>query len=152
MGAPVDLVYTASWAIEKTLAIREEEKEDTKAYEARCAERKVHKELLASFLLSVMIERGEEQIKTSAGTAYKSPQMRCTMADRQAVIESVVNAISEIFATCDSEDEFMLKAASCFDVFTNHISKDWVQQQLNANINPVGIEVRRFVDVNVRKA
>lgn len=151
-AAPKGPTYTPAWAIEKTLAIREEEREDTKSYEARSAKRKLHMDLLGSYLLSVLNERQEEQIKTSAGTAYKSPQMRVTMKDRQAVIETIVNAIQALDATCDSMDEFLLKAFPLFEVFTNHVNKDWVKQQLDAKINPDGIEIHRFTTVNVRKA
>jgi hypothetical protein len=131
--------YTPAWAIEKYLEIREAERADKKEFDGRSRERQGKMELLETFLLGEIHKRGEEQIKTTVGTAYKSPQMRVTMVDRAAVINFVLDCVEK-------------NDLSAFDIFTNHVNKDQVKILLDENIQPPGIEVTRFTACNVRKA
>ena len=133
------MTFTPAWAIEKYLAIREEEREDKKSFDIRSLERKKKMDLLDNFLLMEMNSRGEEQVKTSAGTAYKSPQMRVTMVDRQAVIAFTLDRIEK-------------NDPNAFDLFTNHVNKEVVKAMLDRNEPPPGIDVQTFVQCNVRKA
>ena len=127
------LKYTPAWAIETYLGVREEEREDKKEFDSRSAARKAKMDILETYLLGTMNQRHEEQIKTSAGTAYRSPQMRVTMEDRQAVIDFVI-------------------LHNSFDLFTNHVNKEAVKELLDAGTVPPGIKIDRFVQCNIRKA
>lgn len=133
------MTYTPAWGIETYLTIREEERLDKQEFDERSRARKDKMDLLEKFLLGEMNERGEEQIKTSAGTAYKSPQMRVTMTDRQAVIDFTIDRIEKNDPTA-------------FDLFTNHVSKEAVKALLEANTHVPGVEVYKFTACNVRKA
>ena len=133
------MTYTPAWAIEKYLEIREAERLDKKDFEERSTARKDKMSLLENFLLGEMNGRGEEQIKTAVGCAYKSPQMRVTMTDRQAVIGFVLDAVER-------------NDPNAFEIFTNHVNKDRVKALLDENIQPPGVEIQRFVACNVRKA
>lgn len=131
--------YTPAWAIETYLAIREKEREDKKEFEARSADRKNKMDLLETYLLGSMNERGEEQIKTSNGTAYKSPQMRTTMIDRAAVVQFTLDRIEK-------------NDPNAFELWTNHVNKEEVRRLLEAKVTPPGINIETFVACNVRKA
>jgi len=133
------MIYTPAWAIETYLSIREEERVDKAEFSKRSAERKNKMDLLETFLLGTMNERGEEQIKTDVGTAYKSPQMRMTMTDRQAVIDFTIDRI-------EANDP------NAFDLFTNHINKEEVKRLLDEGTPVPGVDVKTFVACNVRKA
>lgn len=133
------MTWTPEQIIEKYLEIREEEREDKKTFEDRSAARKAKMELAENFLLAEMVNRKEEQIKTKAGTAYKSPQMRCTMADRQAVIDFTLDRIEK-------------NDPNAFDIFTNHLNKEEIKRLLDINIAPPGVDVHTFVQCNIRKA
>lgn len=91
---------------------------------------------MENYLLATMNERGEKQIKTDAGTAFKSPQARVKLVDREAVIR---------FATTWENG---------MDIFTNAVSKDFIlkfEEEHPGAVVP-GVEVTRTVEVNVRKA
>lgn len=132
------MTYTPAWAITTYLEIRDEQNEDTKTYEKRSVERETKMDLLEKFLLGAMKERGEENIKTEAGVAYKSPQMRVTMTDRQAVIDFVLDRIEE-------------NNPNAFNLFTNHINKEEVKRLLDKGIPVPGVDVKTFTACNVRK-
>ena len=102
---------------------------------------------LEGFLLLTMQERNEAQIKTAAGVAFRSPQMRVKLVDRSAFLDyCVVN--------------------HDFSMITNHVSKDAVKDYMtgdallskehpNAELirgAPPGVEVTEFITCNVRKA
>lgn len=135
----MNVQYTPAWAIETYLAIREKEREDKKEFEARSADRKGKMDLLETYLLGSMNKRGEEQIKTSSGTAYKSPQMRVSMTDRAAVVQFTLDRI-------ENNDP------NAFDLFTNHVNKEAVKLLLDAKITPPGVNIETFVSCNVMKA
>ena len=130
---------TPASCIEAVLALREKRSQRKKAFDAEDIADKDAQDALEMYLLGVMSERGEEQIKTSAGTAYKSPQMRCTMNDRAAVIQFTLDRIEQ-------------NDPNAFDMFTNHINKEEVKRLLDAKIPVPGVEVSTFVACNVRKA
>jgi hypothetical protein len=146
------MTWTPDQVIEIYLATREEEREDKKAFEARSAVRQGKMELAENFLLGTMIERGEEQIKTKVGTAYKSPQMRCTMVDRQAVINFVVENLVDLLEDNPSREELTNKAPAAFALFTNHLDKNEVKRLLDTGVAPPGVDVHTFVQCNIRKA
>jgi len=133
------MTWTPVLAIEKRLEIRETRSQRKKEFDAAEAIDKNKEDLLESYLLATMNERGEEQIKTEAGTAYKSPQMRVTMTDRQKVIDFTLDRIEK-------------NDPNAFDLFTNHINKDAVRDMMQRNIVPPGVAVDQFVTCNVRKA
>lgn len=133
------MAYTPAWAIEARLAIREARAQRKKEFEAADQIDKDKDELLERFLLLEMQKRGEEQIKTTAGTAYKSPQMRVTMIDRQAVINFTVDRLEK-------------NDPNAFDLFTNHLNKEEVKRLLDANMQPPGVDIQTFIACNVRKA
>ena len=130
---------TPAYVIEAYLALREKRRERTKAFEEADQADKDALGVMEKFLLHTMNERNEEQIKTSAGTAFKSPQMRTTMVDRQAVIDFTLDRIEK-------------NDLNAFDLFTNHINKEAVKALLDAKVTPPGIDIQTFVACNVRKA
>jgi hypothetical protein len=150
MNAPTE--FTPAWAIETYLTVRNAQQDDEKEFNKRSAERAEQMGLLENFLLQIMLDRGEEQIRTSAGTAYKSPQMRVKMVDRHAVILNVIKKL--LFWMPDNEFDAIIGSGdlSMFDIFTNHVSKDYVKEQLDNNVQPPGIEITQFTACNVRKA
>src|SRR5271166_1134751 len=141
------MTWTPVLAIEKRLEIREIRSQRKKEFDAAEAIDKNKEDLLESYLLTTMNERGEEQIKTEAGTAYKSPQMRVTMTDRSAVILFVVKHLLE---NVDSEmltlypDDALKYASAAFDLFTNHVNKEAVKELITAGEPPPGISIDQF--------
>ena len=133
------MTWTPVLAIEKRLEIREIRSQRKKEFDAAEAIDKNKEDLLESYLLATMNERGEEQIKTEAGTAYKSPQMRVTMTDRQKVIDFTLERIEK-------------NDPNAFDLFTNHVNKEAVRDMMQRNIVPPGVVIDQFVTCNVRKA
>ncbi len=131
--------WTPARAIEKYLDIRETERVDKKLFEERARDRQDKMSLLENYLLLTMSERGEEQIKTGSGTAYKSPQMRCTMTDREEVIKFTLDRIEK-------------NDPNAFDLFTNHINKEAVKVLLENKVQPPGVDIQTFVQCNIRKA
>lgn len=129
----VQVMWTPARAIEKYLEIRETERDDKKSFEERSRDRQDKMSLLENYLLLTMNERGEEQIKTGAGTAYKSPQMRVSMTDREELIAFV-------------------RETGNFDLFTNHVNKEAVKALLEQKVQPPGVDIQTFVQCNIRKA
>ena len=130
---------TPAKIIEGILALREKRSDRKKAFDAADLADKDAVEAMEVYLLGVMNERGEEQIKTSAGTAYKSPQMRVTMTDREAVIKFTLDRIEQ-------------NDPNAFDLFTNHVNKESVKALLENKVTPPGVDIQTFVQCNVRKA
>ena len=130
---------TPAYVIEAYLALREKRRDRKKAFEEADRGDEDAMTVMETFLLGAMNERGEEQIKTSAGTAYKSPQMRATMTDRQAVVNFTLDRIEK-------------NDPNAFDIFTNHVNKEAVKALLDAKVTPPGIDIHTFVSCNVRKA
>jgi hypothetical protein len=105
----------------------------TKEYTAAKNELEDAMEALEGFLLLTMQERNETQIKTAAGVAFRSPQMRVKMVDRASFLDyCVVN--------------------HDFSMITNHVSKDAVREIVEGGGTPPGVEVTEFITCNVRRA
>ncbi len=105
-------------------------------------------EAIEGFLLQTMQDRDESQIKTAAGVAFRSPQVRVKMVDRDAFLDFCV-------------------ANRDFSMITNHVSKDAVRDYMARGSNPTnengyftpqpqpappGVEITEFITCNVRKA
>jgi hypothetical protein len=132
-------MITPVLAVKARLALRAKRSERKKLFDAEDAADKDAEDMLDNYLLGIMNERGEEQIKTAEGTAYKSPQMRVTMTDREAVVQFTLDRIER-------------NDPNAFDLFTNHVNKDAVKALLEAKVTPPGIDIHTFVSCNVRKA
>ena len=147
------VTYSPAQVIERYLMLRERKKAIDAEYKAKLAELEAMMDSMERYLLLTMEDRGEVQIKTDFGTAYRAPQMRCTMVDRQALINHTLDRVVEIGTSeCDTEEELHAKASPLFDIFTNHVNKEAVKAMLDANVQPIGVDVVRFVECNVRKA
>jgi hypothetical protein len=95
---------------------------------------------LENYLLSVMIERNEDQIKTKAGTAYKAPQLRAQLTDRPALIGFVTTSI-------------LNGRLNVLDIFTNAVSKDYIREYVKeSGAAPPGVETQTYIKCNVRKS
>lgn len=128
------MTYTPAAVIQRYLEIRQQKKEFEASVKARTAEFDAMLEAMETFCLQTMQERGETQIKTDFGTAYKSPQLRVTMVDRASLIDHV-------------------KKTGNYDFFTNHVNKDAVKLYRETHKdNPPGVGAEEFVQVNIRKA
>src|SRR5271166_64732 len=137
---------TPAEAIKLYLHLRDVvEKELTDTYKVKKSEIDDAKDELERFFLLSMEERGESCIKTPEGTAFKSPQMRVKMVDRDAFIKYVE----------ETRD---------FRMVTSHVSKDGVREYIDeyemafklrpdTNMPPIppGVEVTKFISCNVRK-
>jgi hypothetical protein len=120
--------------IARGLAIRDEISAIKKRHTAELLEYEQALEAIENYLLKVMQERGEKQIKTNAGTAFQSHQIRVSMADREALQKYTV-------LTGD------------WGFWTNHVAKEHVKEYRDAKgVNPPGVEVTTFVQCNIRKA
>lgn len=105
----------------------------TEEYMLRKNELEDAMQALEGFLLLTMQERNETQIKTVSGVAFRSPQMRVKMVDRDAFLDyCVVN--------------------HDFNMITNHVSKDAVKEIIEREGSAPGVEVTEFITCNVRKA
>lgn len=138
---------TPAEAIKLYLHLRDVvEKELTDTYKTKKAEIDDAKEELERFFLLTMEDRGESSIKTPDGTAFKTPQMRVKMVDREAFIKYV-------------------EESGDFSMVTSHVSKDGVRDYIDAYEmavklrpnqtlppRPPGVEVTEFISCNVRKA
>jgi hypothetical protein len=125
---------TPEQCIERYLKLRNAKAEREAKAEAEIKEYDDAMEAIENYLLSVMLERKEVQIKTAHGTAFQSPQMRAKLVDRAALVDYV-------------------KRTGDFNLFTNAVAKEAVTAYAEANkAPPPGVEITRFVAVNVRKA
>jgi hypothetical protein len=90
--------------------------------------------VLETYMLGVMLSRGENEIKTDLGTAYKQEQRRVTVGMR----DDFLNFVLEHGAT-----QFL----------TNHVSKEAVMEFVaEHNAPPPGVNITTFTVCNVRKA
>ena len=80
---------TPEQCIEQYVRLRGAKEAREKALKAEIAEYTAGLEAIENYLLSVMLERKEVQIKTAHGTAFQSPQMRAKLVDRQALVDYV---------------------------------------------------------------
>ena len=126
---------TPAQVIERYLEIRQTKRDLEAEHSKKLAELDATMAAMEGYLLKTMQDRGETQIKTAAGTAFKSPQLRVAMRSREEVIEFV-------------------KSTGSFDIFTNHISKDFIKSYMEEHDDaaPPGVETARFTACNVRKA
>lgn len=132
---------TPSVVIKRYLEIREMKAAREAEHKKALAEADALLTVLENWLMNVMNERGEPQIKTDFGTAFKSPQLRVSMEDREKLKSFVL-------------DELEKGNEHAFDVFTNHVDKAFVKAFMDEHQDaaPPGIYVTRYVNCNVRKA
>ena len=124
----------AATIIEEYLKLREIKKERKAAYDADLLRFDNALEAREAELLRIMTERGEKNIVTDAGTAFKSPQVRVGVEDREAFLA------------------FMLENET-FDYITNAVAKEPVKAYVEAHgAPPPGVKFEQFIQVNVRKA
>lgn len=129
--------------------------------------KKRHKEELAPFeqsltdledyLLSVMNARGNENIKTESGTAFKSHQIRTTMGDRERLSFFLLERFFHVLNIENVNLADFVNAANrsnIFEYFTNHIAKEQVKEYMEKyqNTAPPGIDIERYTNCNIRKA
>ena len=125
---------TPEQCIERYMLLRAAKDAREKALKAELAQYADALEAIENYLLQVMLDRKEVQIKTAHGTAFQSPQLRAKLVDRQALVDYV-------------------KRTGDFNLFTNAVAKDAVVEYTEAHkAPPPGVEITRFVAVNVRKA
>ena len=128
------MIPTPEQCIERYLALRQSKKVREDALKAELKEYDDALEAIENHLLGVMLERKEVQIKTAHGTAFQSPQIRAKLVDRTALVDYV-------------------KRTGDFNIFTNAVAKEAVVTYTEANnAPPPGVEITRFVAINVRKA
>ncbi len=88
---------------------------------------------LADLMLARLNERGADNTKTPVGTAYKSRQVSCTMADRDAFLNYV-------------------QEHAAWSLVTNHVSKEAVSEIIDLTGSPPpGVSYEARVVVNFRK-
>lgn len=125
---------TPEQCIERYLALREAKKAHEAAMKAKSAEFDGALEAIENFLLTVMLDRKEVQIKTAHGTAFQSPQLRAKLVDRDALVDYA-------------------RRTGDFGLWSNAVAKEAVVEYASThNAPPPGVEITRFIQCNVRKA
>src|ERR1035437_1886275 len=128
MTEPTDLQL-----IEHYVKLRDRVATSTKALTTELTPYKSGMETIETALMARLIQRGADNTKTEAGTAYKVDHMNVKVADREKFLEYALNG-----------GEDMLLASP---------QKDAVRQYLDEHkANPPGVEATYFFDINVRKS
>ena len=128
MTEPTDLQL-----IEHYVKLRILVAEKTKALTDALKPYKAGMETIETALMARLIQRGADNTKTEAGTAYKVEHMNIKVVDREKFLDYALNG-----------GEDMLLASP---------QKDAVRQYLDEHkANPPGVEVSFFADINVRKS
>ena len=154
--------------IERALLLRDEIAARKKAFTVEITEYENALEACENYLLRVMQDRNEDNIKTSKGTAFKSKQMRVTMADREMLIRDFVlepilhfEAIPEESSGRESDDFWsansdlsstITEIIHRLSIFTNHVAKEVVKEIIESEGRvPPGIDVQQFIACHIRK-
>ena len=125
---------TPEQCVARYMQLREAKEAFEAQTKARAAEFKTAMEAIENHLLGVMLERKVVQIKTVHGTAFQWPQVRANLVDRATLVDYV-------------------KRTGDFNLFTNAVAKaEVVAYAEKHNAPPPGVEINRFIQVNVRKA
>jgi hypothetical protein len=128
MTEPTDLQL-----IEHYVKLRDIVTTKTKALTEALKPYKAGMETIETALMARLIQRGADNTKTEAGTAYKVEHMNIKVLDREKFLDYALNGGEE-----------MLLASP---------QKDAVRQYLDVHkANPPGVEVSFFADINVRKS
>lgn len=122
--------------IAKYIEIRDAKKALEAAHKTELARYDNALDTLANALHLMQQEQGVTQFKVAdVGTAFQTTTMRVKMADRETVIE------------------FVLNTEHGFDIFTNSVSKDYIKTYIEQTGHaPPGIDVEYITEVQVRKA
>ena len=129
---------TAQDLIERYIQLRDFKTAETKRFDEHIAPIVEQMADLENQLLAVLNEQGGENIRTNAGTAYKSKLMTVKIADRPAYLEYVRQYIEE-------QGECAMLIASA--------KKDEVQDYIDYyHEPPPGIEVGYMIKINVRRS
>lgn len=128
MAEPTDLQLITQY-----VKLRDHVATRTKALTDALKPYKSGMETIETALMARLIQRGADNTKTEAGTAYKVEHLNVKVVDREKFIEYALNGGGD-----------MLLASP---------QKDAVRQYLDAHkANPPGVEVTYFSDINVRKS
>ena len=123
--------------IEKYVSMRDLIAVKKKAFEEITKPYKAGMDTIEQALLARLVERGADNTKTDAGTAYKVEHVNVKVVDREKFVEFIMQEWETI------GNEMLLAAPQ----------KDAVRQYVDSNgRSPPGIEVSYFTDVNVRKS
>ena len=123
--------------IEKYVSMRDFIDVKKKAFEDITKPYKAGMDTIETALLARLVERGADNTKTDAGTAYKVEHVNVKVVDREKFVEFIMQEWETI------GNEMLLAAPQ----------KDAVRQYVDSNgRSPPGIEVSYFTDVNVRKS
>lgn len=143
-----EMEYTIGDKIERYLAIRAKKKALEDAHDAAIKPYARALEVLENDFRAAMNAQGVQNIKGSnGGLAYKTTIMQCTMEDRKALIENIIEKI----VNCIENNE-TLAMFRFFDLFTNALSKDGVNAFIQEyDISPPGVKITYVTKVNVRK-
>lgn len=162
---------TPASVIKRYIELRDKKREFARAAASREAEFDQAIETLGKYLHAEMDKRGEVQIKTDVGVAFKTPQRRVSSSDRVAIVRFVLDdVLRRALLALEKYDDFFFPDAEGFDtaigdvldtmdegtlsIFTNHVSKEYVESWMavHGNSPPPGIDVKEFIAVQVRKA
>ena len=129
MTEPTDLQL-----ISKYVEIRDVVAAKTKVLTETLKPYKAGLETIETALMARLIQRGADNTKTEAGTAYKVEHLNVKVVDREKFLEYAMNG-----------GEDMLLAAP---------QKDAVRQYLDekTDLALIGVEATVFTDINVRKS
>src|ERR1035437_7590686 len=132
MTEPTDLQL-----IEHYVKLRDRVATSTKALTTELTPYKLGMVTIESALMARLIQRGADNTKTEAGTAYKVEHMNIKVADREKFLEYVDQNFE------NGGDEMLLASPQ----------KDAVRQYIaDHQAPPPGVEVNYFTDINVRKS
>lgn len=154
-------IVTPALIIERYLEVRECKKVEKAAFTKREVELDNALDAMENYLLAEMNKRGETHIKTDKGTAFKAPQTRVQLVDRDKLItEYLGDGILDVLAAFLGPGYDLAIARALMDslklrltIFTNSVSKETCVAFVEANkAPPPGVEITNSVVVNVRKA
>lgn len=153
------MTYTNEDLIARYLYLRGKKDRARKRWQAIEAGRNGQLEVLATELMARMTEQGEQNVKTSAGTAYRTTSWSVTTKDKLAFVREIVSSV------LIAAESFDLNETSFPDVVQGILDSDALElldarpvkeaalAYLDQNkVPPPGINIEGFYEVHVRKA
>jgi len=121
--------------IARYIAMRDYLAQRQEAFDAEIKPYKEGMDALAGMVQLELNQRGEESVKTEAGTAYLSKTMTVKVKDRHALFD-------------------FIRESDEFDLLTAAVAKDAVQQYMDEHQGamPPGVEAAYFTRCNFRRA
>jgi hypothetical protein len=136
--------YTDQQIIERYVALKDAASKLKDEYTAKVKPYQDGMAKMEEILLARLIERGAENTKTDAGTAYKSNLLTVKVADREKFIDFIMSTWTDD-AGQPSVGQTMLLAQPQKDAVKEFIER-------SGGHPPPGLEVSYYTNVNIRRS